>query len=690
MFFLLPDSHAHVGKGKRVLLPNDIFQLLAKQLQKMVAPRPGQKRQSSIRNGNGSSGSTSEHLGNEAEEGKVQLSYPLSFAVTANEARSIQVVLAKLGFARPPPPLRSRSNSSTNPPTPSASYPSTPSSGLPRGASPFVPMTALTSIGNDDAIKQPEPNVQTAIANAFEDDVLPLTTRTSLRSFMIGYFIQSALQAILPGLLRRKSPGEAIRALFSATAAKTGFSFALFTFLYRNINYILTFVRIKALSSLPSLTPSSLPDSSHRTRFLAKVIRTAHGDGIVPFLSALAASPALYLLPSQVASKPGAATFPRKTFALDLFTKGLYFHVDALHRRRSSLVSWIPEWCDTALLYAIGNGQLLWTFLFEPDCFPKSYGDFILARSSAYVPARPKDLPASMAWPTRREIADHVALLSTPKKDQTPFPGFTSPSLAALNPSARPTTPFSKINPVLDWSPAHPAHSRLLCAMLHPTEPSCRSNYLHYWATEWKQSAKFVAAITAVFNLFKLRSWKRDPEGSLFRFVMSVCQGATVISGSIATAWAFTCLFQQYFPRNFIPRSRFFLNGFLSSIFIYAVPAARRAQLGVYVGRLSLDSTWQILAKQGKVKNVRNGDVALLAFGLAMLSSLYEDSPYILSGYVRRILRTLTGPRLSGTSAVMAGLPLKPAENTTTNQIWSSSSEAVNAKDLDTKLRNRF
>lgn len=660
----------------------------------MITPKPGQKRRLINRSGNGSSGSISDYPENEnanriLDEGKAKLSYPLTFAVTANEARSIQLILAKFGFAHPPPPLRSRSNSATNPPTPSASYPSTPSSAFPKGASPFVPMTALTSSGKDVA-QQSQPSVRTAIVNAFEDDVLPLTTRTSLRSFIMGYFIQSALQAILPGLLRRKSPAEAIKALFSACAMRTGFAFALFTFLYRNLNYILTFIRIKALSSLPSLTPSFLPDASHRTRFLAKVVRTAHGDGIVPFLSALAASPALYLLPSQIASKPGSATFPRKTFALDLFTKGLYFHVDALHRRKSSLVSWIPEWCDTALLYAIGNGQLLWAFLFEPDCFPKSYGDFILARSSAYVPTRPKDLPVSMAWPTRREIADHVALLSTPKKDQTPFPGYTSPSLAALHPSTQPTTPFPKINPVLDWSPAHPAHSRLLCAMLHPTEPSCRANYLHYWATEWKQSAKFVAAITAIFNLFKLRSWKRDPEGSLFRFVMSVCQGATVISGSIATAWAFTCLFQQHLPKTFMPRSRFFLNGFLSSIFIYAVPAARRAQLGVYVGRLSLDSTWQILVKQSKVKNVRNGDVALLALGLAMLSSLYEDSPYILSGYVRRILRTLSGPRLSGTSSVMAGLPLKPAEHSA-NQIWSSSSdEAVNAKDLDSKLRNRF
>lgn len=67
----------------------------------------------------------------------------------------------------------------------------------------------------------------------------------------------------------------------------------------------------------------------------------------------------------------------------------------------------------------------------------------------------------------------------------------------------------------------------------------------------------------------------------------------------------FTCLFQEYLPRSFMPRLRFFFNGFFSSIFILAVPVARRAQLGLYVARLSMDSTWQILAKKRKVRSSR-------------------------------------------------------------------------------------
>lgn len=232
-------------------------------------------------------------------------------------------------------------------------------------------------------------------------------------------------------------------------------------------------------------------------------------------------------------------------------------------------------------------------------------GNIILARSSAYIPSRPEDLPLAIPWPSRREVADHVALLSTPTKQSSAFPSFTSPSLSALQPSPFPTTSFPAINPVLDFSPAHPAHSQLLCALLHPTEPSCKRNFLKFWATEWKASARFISIFLAAFNLLKWKAWKRDPENSLFQFAMGVIQGATVISGSIGTAWALTCAFQHYFPRNFLPQSRYLLNGFLSSIFIFAVPAARRAQLGLYVGRLSLDSSWQILKKHNRVKPLR-------------------------------------------------------------------------------------
>jgi hypothetical protein len=168
------------------------------------------------------------------------------------------------------------------------------------------------------------------------------------------------------------SPRQALSSILSPTHQRVGASFALFAFLYRTLSYLLTFIRLKVLARLLSLGSSDPNLASLRVRLYSRLIRLIQGNGTVPFIASLLASPALTLLPPSDATRPGQNTFPRKTIALGLFTSGLQIHYNVLRKSGSRAVSWVPNWCDSALLYAIGNGQLLWSFLFEPDCFPKS------------------------------------------------------------------------------------------------------------------------------------------------------------------------------------------------------------------------------------------------------------------------------------------------------------------------------
>jgi hypothetical protein len=168
------------------------------------------------------------------------------------------------------------------------------------------------------------------------------------------------------------SPRQALSSILSPAHQRIGASFGLFAFFYRMLSYLLTFFRLRVLASLLSLSSSSASTESVRARLLSRLIRLVQSNGVVPFIASLAASPALLALPPSDATKAGQSTFPRKTLALSLFTSGLQIHYNAMRRRGSRAVSWVPNWCDSALLYAIGNGQLLWSFLFEPDCFPKS------------------------------------------------------------------------------------------------------------------------------------------------------------------------------------------------------------------------------------------------------------------------------------------------------------------------------
>lgn len=167
-------------------------------------------------------------------------------------------------------------------------------------------------------------------------------------------------------------PRQALSSVLSVSHQRIGTSLALFAFLYRTIAYLLTFVRLRVLASLPNLAASSLATATTRERLLSRLSRLVQRKGVVAFLATLLASPSLIILPSQESTRPGANTFPRKTLALSLFTGGLQIQYNVMRKRGNQAVSWIPKWCDSALLYAIGNGQLLWSFLFEPDCFPQS------------------------------------------------------------------------------------------------------------------------------------------------------------------------------------------------------------------------------------------------------------------------------------------------------------------------------
>lgn len=77
----------------------------------------------------------------------------------------------------------------------------------------------------------------------------------------------------------------------------------------------------------------------------------------------------------------------------------------------------------------------------------------------------------------------------------------------------------------------------------------------------------------------------------------------------------------------------------------------------------------------------RNGDVVLLALGLAMLNSMREDVPSELRGYLRRVCSGLTGARLSTSkSYASAGLPIELSPTSTSSSQWLSPSTTADLK----------
>jgi hypothetical protein len=68
-----------------------------------------------------------------------------------------------------------------------------------------------------------------------------------------------------------------------------------------------------------------------------------------------------------------------------------------------------PWWFGSWMLQPLAFGQLLHAAVFDPDCFPKDYGDFIFKNSPVYLHSRPEDWPAHLKWPSTSQIVDNMA-----------------------------------------------------------------------------------------------------------------------------------------------------------------------------------------------------------------------------------------------------------------------------------------
>lgn len=126
---------------------------------------------------------------------------------------------------------------------------------------------------------------------------------------------------------------------------------------------------------------------------------------------------------------------------------------------------------------------------------------------------------------------------------------FISPILFPLNQNTLPTS-LSALAPIT--SSAHPSHTALSCATLHPTTPSCTTTFLQYILTAFPTLAKFFAAYYTLFALPKYRKFIASPAHELNALVKRVLRTATFLTGAIGTSWVSICFFQYLFPRTLL------------------------------------------------------------------------------------------------------------------------------------------
>ena len=262
----------------------------------------------------------------------------------------------------------------------------------------------------------------------------------------------------------------------------------------------------------------------------------------------------------------------RITIAIYIFTRALEFSYNYLEdlgyfRNR-------PAWFGSWMLMPVACGQLLHAFVFDRDCFPAAYGNFILANSPAYIQTKPAGHPRHLPWPSTSDIVDSLADISKRK-----WSSFTSP---IMFPNSE-TLPKSLTSMSSITSPAHPAIKHLSCALLHPNDPSCLRTYVSYWIQAFPKVARFFTIFFAAMSVTRYRAFLDSPLSALNKLAKSILRMSLFICGAIGTSWGSICLFQNIFPRNLLPTQRWFLGGFLGGM--WSTFSTRRVCLSIRCGR---------------------------------------------------------------------------------------------------------
>ncbi|PWW75362.1 hypothetical protein C7212DRAFT_297275, partial [Tuber magnatum] len=456
------------------------------------------------------------------------------------------------------------------------------------------------------------------------DDYLPAASRAGLRVFLLSNVALNSWDVVVGRLARRRRKGgsnewakEAVEATARTTlfgSANFFFSLSLSTLIVAHRLLYKFFFRLRENLLLPQ----------------ARAFRLRHPRVAKLFLSSL--SPSIGSALAGLALLIHPAGDRRATVSAWAFVKALEFCYNRLEDE-----GWFqnkPWWLSSWMLFPIASGQLLYTLVFDRDCFPSEYGNFIMGYSGRYVQARPVGYPDHLQWPGTYDIVDSLGKIAGLN-----YPPFNS---SILYPDANPLPKsLQRVSPIV--SPAHPTITSLQCALLHPQEPSCLKTYLAFWASEFTSLAKFMSVVYAISWLPRYKSFLCDPAGTLGKLSKSTLLTTTFITGSMGTSWGVACLFQKLLPRHLLPKGRYWLGGFIGGLWAIVDSRGGRGNF-LYIFRVGLISAWKVLAKKGYVKGVKNGDVYLFILALAIINSLFDTGAHAVSGsFSRRVLSSVRG-----------------------------------------------
>ncbi|KAF9537665.1 hypothetical protein EC957_007819, partial [Mortierella hygrophila] len=342
---------------------------------------------------------------------------------------------------------------------------------------------------------------------------LSSATRAGIRGFTLAFLAGTAMDVLLPALLKQKFKGLVHKILTNPSSLRLGASCGLFAFVYKLSFHIIALALEHVSSSSQDQRPASSRRSDSGIGLGGTQRRGQHGDGKIVFggltqidsgdenenqqqngsdddddtlpvnpkeqaarnrkkwvpalLASLIAAPAYSLIPEKAR---------RLTMALYFLTYAGESAYAALEHE--GLLKWLPSWVGIWILAPISTSQIVHTFIQHNDCNPVGWTKLIMSQCDPYL-HRPKGFNTKTlgAFPTSGQLFEGAkAYMNTGYLSQPILASAATAAAAALtgdvSGSAKGFLLPKACESTFKFTESMGHHS-VGCRMFHPGVASC-------------------------------------------------------------------------------------------------------------------------------------------------------------------------------------------------------------------------
>ncbi|KAI8369438.1 uncharacterized protein BYT42DRAFT_584481 [Radiomyces spectabilis] len=286
------------------------------------------------------------------------------------------------------------------------------------------------------------------------------------------------------------------------------------------------------------------------------------------------------------------------------------------------LAKFIQRWAGV-LVMMLANGQIIYSFLLNSETLPRSYFTFLLTHAGW------KSDVGGLAEPLADVIGNNIRFLSETRgsirlpKDTTSYQyiaDHVSPNIASV-------------------IPAKLRHKYIMCALQHPLEDSCSRSAFRSFKLEYLRALKLYVPLNLIMmGVFRSGQLTSNPNLVLRKFAISCLRSGLFLTMYVTMGLGSACTFRRIFEKE--RHWMYVLVGVVGGSMTLFEARGRQLELGLYCLPRAMEAFWKTMEKQGRIRNVRHGEIWLFMASMGVLMTLYQNekdtiSPHYLSVMTR-------------------------------------------------------